>query len=111
MLGRYLIALLLTLIIEGGIAYLLGLRTGRYILAVAMINVLTHVTLNYLLFVLGYLGVSASFMLIVVLEIGVVIVEWQLLVYVFREPRRRFLAVSILGNTASFLVGLLLFWT
>jgi len=110
MLDRYLLALLLTLVIEGSIAYLLGLRTGQYMLAVAMINVLTHVSLNYLLFVLGYLGIDTSFILIVALEIGVAVVEWQLLVFAFREPKRRFLAISALGNTASFLIGLALFW-
>ena len=110
MLGRYLLALLLTLVIEGGIAYLLGLRTGQYMLAVAMINVITHISLNYLILVLGYLGIDTSFMLIVALETGVVIVEWQLLVFAFREPKRRFLAISTLGNATSFLVGLLLFW-
>jgi hypothetical protein len=110
MLGRYLLALLVTLVVEGSIAYVLGLRTTQYMLAIIAINVATNVTLNYLLLVLGYLGISASFILIIALEIGVVVIEWQLLVYIFREPRRRFLAVSILGNTASFLIGLLLFW-
>ncbi len=111
MLARYLLALFLTLIIEGSIAYLMGLRGRDYVLAVALINVITHPILNYLLFVLGYLNINASLMLIVLLEILVVIVEWRLLVYIFRSPKTRFLITSILANTASFLAGLLLFWT
>lgn len=111
MLGTYLLALLLTLVIEGSTAYLLGLRTGRYMLAVAAINVSTHVALNYLILVLRYLGIDTTFMLVAALEVVVVIVEWQLLVYAFREPKWRFLAISILGNAASFAIGLLLFWT
>lgn len=110
MLGRYLLALLLTLIIEAGAAYLLGFRTGRFLAALAAINVITNPALNYLLLVLAYLGREASFALIVFLEILVVIVEWQLLVYVFRSPRGRFLSISILANGMSFLIGLLLFW-
>ncbi len=111
MLGRYLLTLLLTVIIEGGIAYLLGFRTRQYMLAIALINVITHVLLNYLILVLGYLGVDTTFALIVPLEILVVIVEWQMLVYVFRGPKGRFLITSILANATSFFIGVLLFWT
>jgi hypothetical protein len=110
LLSRYLLALLLTIAIEGGIAYLLGLRKRQYLLAVVMVNVITHVILNYLLLVLGYLNIATSFGLIVALEIGVTLIEWQLLVYVFSEPKGLFLRVSILGNAASFLMGILLFW-
>jgi hypothetical protein len=111
MLGRYLLALLLTLAIEGGIAYLLGLRKSQYMLAVVMINVITHIILNYLILVLGYLSIDVTFALIVTLELMVVIVEWQLLVYVFRGPKGRFLTISALANTMSFFIGLLFFWT
>lgn len=109
--GRYLLALLLTLIIEGGVAYLLGFRKSQSMLTIALINVITNLTLNYLILVLGFLNVDASLALIVVLEILVVIVEWQMLVYVFRNPKGRFLIISILANTMSFFIGLLFFWT
>lgn len=111
MLSKYLLALLLTLVIEGCVTYLLGLRKSQYILAVAAINVITNLTLNYLILVLGYLNINITFVLIVALEILVVIVEWQMLVYVFRGPKGRFLAISTLANAASFLIGLLFFWT
>lgn len=107
--GKYLLALLLTISVEGCVAYLLGLRSRQSMLAVLAINVLTQPALNYLLLVLAYLNVNVTFMLIVVLEILVVIIEWRLLVYIFRAPRGRFLAVSLLGNALSFLIGLLFF--
>ncbi len=110
MLSRYLLALALTLVSEGSIAYLFGLRKRQAVLAVAAINVMTNLILNYCLFLLGYLGVAVSFMLVVALEILVVVIEWRLLVYVFREPTERFLLLSIVANTASFLAGVLLFW-
>ena len=110
MLGRYLLALLLTLIIEGGIAYLLGLRKDQQLLTVAMINVITHPVLSYLLLVFGYLGMDVTLGLVSILEILVVIVEWQLLIYVFGSPSRRFFIVSLLANSVSFLIGILLFW-
>lgn len=111
MLGRYLLTLGLTLAIEGSIAYLLGLRKREYMLALALINVITHLSLNYLLLVLGNLGLDVTLALVSLLEILVVGVEWQLLVYVFGNPRGRFFSLSLLGNAASFLTGVLLFWT
>jgi hypothetical protein len=111
MAARYLLTLALTLIIEGCVAYLAGLRERKYALAIATINVATHPLLNYLLLLLGYLGIDVTLALVVVLEVLVVIAEWQLLVYAFGQPRGRFLIASFLANGASFLVGLVLFWT
>lgn len=110
MLGRSLLALLLTLIIEAGVAYLLGFRTGRFLTALAAINVITNPALNYLLLVLAYLGTDISLARVILLEILVVVIEWQLLVYVFRSPKGRFLLLSIVANAASFFIGWLLFW-
>jgi hypothetical protein len=109
MLARYLLALFLTLIIEGCVAYAMGFRERKHVLAVTVINVITHLILSYLLFVLGCLGVDVPLALIVVLEVLVVVAEWQLLVYVFRNPKGRFLVMALLANTASFLAGMLIF--
>jgi len=51
--GRFLIALLLTVAIEGGIAWLFGFRTVSSQLAMAMINCITNPALNYVLLVLA----------------------------------------------------------
>ena len=110
MLGRYLLTLVLTLTIEGGVAYLLGLRKSQYMLTVVMINLITHSVLSYLLLILGYLGMDVTLGLVTILEILVVIVEWQLLVYAFGGPSRRFFITALLANAASFLAGILLFW-
>jgi hypothetical protein len=109
MLVGYLLALFLTLVIEGCCAFAMGFRERKYVLAVAAINVITHLILSYVLFVLGYLGIDAPLALILVLEALVVVAEWQLLVYVFRASKGRFFVTSLLANTASFLVGLLVF--
>ena len=110
MLGRFLLPLLLTLAIEGFVAYLCGLRTRQEVLAVAMINVITQPAFNYLLLVLGYLGINVTLGLVSVLEIPIVFAEWLLLTYVFGASKRRFFVVSFLANTASFLAGIVLFW-
>lgn len=110
MLIRYIIALLLTIVIEGGVAYLLGFRRRKVQLALAVINLITNPVLNYFLVVLGYLGITVSLSLVMILEIGIVLAEWGMLVYTFPESKRRFMLLSILGNAASFSVGLLLYW-
>jgi hypothetical protein len=108
--GRFLPALLLTIIIEGTVAWAFGLRTARTQLAVAMINCLTNPALNFLLLVLAWLGVDVRLPLVAALELLVVLVEWQLLGYVFGPPKRRLFLLSLAANTASFLAGVLVFW-
>lgn len=108
---RYLLALLLTLAVEVTVAWLIGLRTGRSVLAVAMVNVITHPLLGYLLLVLRAAGAELTAGLLILLEVLVTVAEWRLLVFALAGPSRRFLLVSLLGNSASFLVGLgLLGW-
>ena len=109
MLGTYLLALLLTLAVEGGVAYWLGLRKRQFLLTVAMINVSTFLPLNYLLLVLGSLGINVTLALVILLEMLVVVVEWRLLLYVVGYSNGRLFAISLLGNAASFLIGMLLF--
>ena len=110
MFARYLLALLLTVAIEGSVAWLFGFRTGRAQLAVASINCLTNPALNLLLVVLAWLGVAVRLPLVVLLELLVVAVEWLLLVYVFGAPKGRLFVLSLLANAASFLAGVALFW-
>lgn len=110
MLGKYLLALLLTLAIEVGIAWLFGFRTARSLLAVAMINCMTNPALNFLLLVIAWQGVEVTLPLVVLLEVLVVVVEWWLLVYVFGNPKRRLFYLSFVANATSFLAGVFLFW-
>jgi hypothetical protein len=110
LLGRLLLALLLTLAVEAGVAWLFGFRTGRSQLTLALINVITNPLLNLLLLVLAYLGVQVTLLLVTLLEIPVVLAEWGLLVCAFGGPKGRRLALSLAANAASFLIGLLVFW-
>jgi hypothetical protein len=111
MIGRFLVSLLLTIVIEGAVAYLLGFRKRQLFLALTLINAITNPILNCLLLVLGLLGIPVTLIRVLLLEIVVVIAEWRLLVYAFGDPSRRFLVLSILANAASFLTGVLIFWT
>jgi hypothetical protein len=107
---RYLLALLLTVAIEGAIAWLFGFRAAQSQLSVAMINCITNPSLNFLLLVLAWRGVEVTLPLVTVMEVLVVMVEWRLLVYVFENPGQRLFYLSLVANMASFLAGVLLFW-
>jgi hypothetical protein len=111
MIGTYLVSLLLTLGIEAAVAYLLGFRKLNFFLALSLINAITNPILNYILLVLGFLDVEVTLVRVFLLEILVAIAEWRLLVYAFGGSSKRFLIFSILANAASFLAGVLLFWT
>ena len=110
MLARYPLALLLTVAIEGGVAWLFGFRTIGLQLAVAMINCMTNPALNLLLLVLAWRGTAVTLALVTLLEVLVVVVEWGLLVYVIGRPRGRLFTLSLAANAASFLAGVLIFW-
>ena len=107
---RYLLALVLTVAIEGGVAWLFKLRTVRSQLTVALINCITNPTLNFFVYWLAWRGVEVTLFRVFLLEILVVIVEWGLLVYAFNGRKRRLLILSLAMNGASFLAGVLLFW-
>jgi hypothetical protein len=108
--GRYLLALLLTIVVEAGVAWLLGLRTRRGLLAVVAINTLTHPILNYAILILGFLGSDLTLGTILLLEVLVVAAEWRLLAYACGLPGGRSFFISLMMNAASFLAGVLLFW-
>ncbi|HTX90850.1 MAG TPA: hypothetical protein VMC09_06500 [Anaerolineales bacterium] len=107
---RYIIALLLTVAIEGAVAWAFAFRTVRAQLAVAMVNCLTNPALNLLLLILAWLGVKVGLPPVTALEVGVIFVEWGLYIYAFGGPKRRLFVLSLAANAASFLAGLLLFW-
>jgi len=110
MFGRFLLALLSTLFVEAGVAWLYGFRSGRSQWMVALVNVITNPALNVFLLLLAWLGVEVSLWLVLPLEGVVVLAEWGLLVYALGGPKGRLLALSLAANAASFLAGVLLFW-
>ena len=104
----YLITFFLSAIIELTAVFLLGFRKKKFILAVFTVNLFTHPLLNYFLAVFASFGFSFNLILIIFLEILVVLTEARLLEYTFKN--QKFLKLSIIMNTASFLLGILLFW-
>ncbi len=108
--GLFIAALTLTVVIETGLAWLLGLRTKKALTTGALINVATNPLVNYLLALNRYFElIETEWALVLGLEIAVVVVEWLGLVYVLGIGKWRGLWLSTALNAASFLVGWLVF--
>jgi len=105
---NYLITFILTVIIEVLVAFGLGYKEKKFILAVFAVNLFTHPILNYFLLFFPYFGLQSNLFLITFLEILVVIAEAKLLTYVFGE--QKFFKLSIIMNAVSYILGLILFW-
>ncbi|XUW99889.1 MAG: hypothetical protein TUN42_08320 [Dehalogenimonas sp.] len=104
------LALIITILIEGMIAYVLGFRTKKAFTTIALINMITNPVLNYLLLVnTSFELVSQNLALILFLEAMVVIVEWRLLAFALGQKSISMLRFSALINSGSFLVGLAIF--
>lgn len=109
-LGSYAIAFLLTVVLEVAVALALGLRRRLEIAAVVLVNVFSHPLLIYLLWTIASLRATPIRGLeILMLEAGVVLVEWALLCFaVPRRPARRLFVLSLTMNAASYLSGMAL---
>jgi hypothetical protein len=99
--------LLLTILIESGIAWLCGVRERRFFLAMIWINCITNPLLC--LFLLHYGEFSPLGIVVVSLEVLIVFVEWLLLVSVFPGQLLRMFYLSLAMNAASYLTGVMLY--
>ena len=106
-LRNYAIAFLLTIVLEVAVALLLGYRRRLEIASVALVNVFSHPLVNYLIWVADSLrAVPVGALEILLLEVGVVIVEWLLLCYALPQRRKSGLFVlSLVMNGVSYLAG------
>jgi hypothetical protein len=108
--NSYVVALLLTILIEVSVALVFGYRSKREIFSVLLVNLITEPVLNYLLLINSYFSlVSASILFILLLESVVILVEWRLLAYALDGDSKRLFVLSLVMNLASLVVGLLLF--
>jgi len=105
----YFLTLILTIIIEVGVAILFGYRSYVAIRAVVLVNFISHPLINYLLWLDGYSGLVDYTTLLVVLEILVVFGEWGGIWLMLREDPKRLLVLSASMNVASFAAGLIWF--
>jgi hypothetical protein len=116
-LRNYAVAFLLTIVLEVAVALLLGYRKRREIACVVLVNVFSHPLLCYLIWIADALRTAPVRPLeILLLEVGVVIVEWLLLCYALpRRGRSGLFLLSLAMNSVSYLTGLawatcLIYW-
>ncbi len=107
-LSNYVVALLLSVVIEISVAYIMGFKKRKYFYAVAAINFVTNPVLNYFILLMSNI-MPINFFQIALLEIGVILIEWKLLLHMFDKPKDKFLLYSAVSNVISFIVGLLIF--
>lgn len=98
-------ALLVTLIVEGGIAFLLLRKTKYAVAMVLLINLVTNPLMNALL---ARMELQHYLFGLIVLEILVVIIEGSLLNIIVKNWKKALLA-SLAQNSGSLLIGLALF--
>lgn len=109
-LNDFIIAFFLTLAIELLVAYALGFRKKEVFVIVALVNVITHPLMHYLLLVMSYYRIDTGLFTVTLLEAGVVLVEFGLLLYVFNKDKKKWFTLSLVSNTVSYLIGIMLFW-
>jgi hypothetical protein len=110
LISSYLVALLLTILIEVFVALIFGYKCKKEILSVILLNLITQPVLNYFLLINSYFSlVSVSIQFILLLEIIVILVEWQLLVWTLQRKPKSLFVLSLVMNLASLTIGLSLF--
>jgi hypothetical protein len=109
---NYAIAFLMALVIEPAVAWALGYRRWRELVCVVAVNVFSHPAVNFFVYAIVQwrerpLGLGA----ILLLELGVVLVEWRLMCYALpeRAPRGLFV-LSLVMNAASYVAGCFVPW-
>jgi hypothetical protein len=106
-LAAYLVAFGATVVIEAIVSVLFGCRTARDLGVTALVNGITHpVMWAIVLGVAAAAGPGNSILwVILVLEIGVVFAEFQLLRWALPPGRPRLFQQSLAMNAASLLIG------
>lgn len=97
----------LNLIIELTVAIIFGYRKRLEMLSVFAVNALTHPILTLLIIGMSGLGVY-HIAIVLVLEVVVVVVEWQMIQFALNDRNRRYLILSIAMNVVSYGIGLLI---
>ena len=107
-----LLALLITLVVEIGLAYILGVRGTYNLVGILIINVITNTLLNGIMLPIEYLlsGYTvAIYSILAVLEILVVISEFLYYKIDLEYKKIHPLLLSFILNAASFSIGLIVF--
>ena len=109
LLDQYLPAFASTIAIELGVAVMLGFRRTRELLAVLLVNIVTHPALHAFLWVVFWTELlPLTWPLLLLLEVVVFLAEWWMLARLLRLSATRAGLVALAMNTSSALLGLML---
>ncbi len=107
MIVKYFFALALTIIIEVAVARLFFYEKS-IVLAVILMNLITHPAFNLALYILSnYFGWQIGWVTIIYFEIAIVIIEALLLIFAGFGKKKSF-KLSFFANAASFSIGYIL---
>ncbi len=108
--ANYILALVLTIAVETGVAATLPLKTNVSVRAIVLVNLMSHPLLHYVIWINQYAQfMSLTWPVLIGLELGVVVLEWALLFFVVQRNAAQLFGLSLAMNTVSFAVGLVIF--
>ena len=108
--SSYLLAFILTLVIEVSVAYPFINREKRLLFGVILVNCITHPVFGYSLWMNNIFNfVDISFSTLLFCELIIVLIEFLLLKIVSRKSDRELFFLSLLLNAVSFTVGQIIF--
>lgn len=105
---NYFLALFLTLVIEVCVARLFGFKKSKEVISIICVNLISHPVLNYFLWANDVFNLIENNLLLYFLEILAVIVEWILLVWIFRVKKYFLFGLSLTMNFVSFIIGIII---
>ena len=105
--------ILLTIVLELAIALVFGYREKKVLSFLAIINVITQVTLNVALNIINYksgpMGFTFAFICMEILVFAIEAISYKALLHRFSEKEKvehRGVTYALVANTASFAIGL-----
>lgn len=102
----FVIRLILTIVIEIGIALLFGFRKKPYILTILIVNLITQIFLNAILNITTYYsGQFTAIALFIFTEFIVLMIELIFYVSYFKTQKSKAVFYTILANLISFVAG------
>lgn len=106
----YLLPFTLSFVVEALVAILLGYKSRVMLAGLLFINLATNPAANFVFRVGSYYHMfPGNLTSILWLEVIVVILEWRFMNYMFVGRSRSIFLLSLVMNTVSFSVGLLIF--
>ncbi len=108
---QMIINLVLTIIIEVSFSLILGIRNRKDIYSIIFINCITNIIINYIMNTIKYFIYSniIIYIILAIFEVIVVLVEYKFYKRNLEYKKLNPLILSIILNTLSFSIGLLIY--